>query len=231
MSGKVLGGRMALAHALVLDNRLRLTRRAFRRLSVIVAGLFAAGLVAPGSARAGIVLSSGSDSVTVGEIFTIPVSVSGTAGLTSYQFDLSFNPSVLEVLSFDDSTTDFATVATDEGGFLTGITGFIDNSAGLVSGIADSMNGVSGPGLTPGGTIADVTFEALASGTSGLTLSNAFLTDNNNFLSSATGDFTLASGDIRVPEPGTLSLLGIALLACGAARRARLTRRRSMFSI
>jgi hypothetical protein len=226
----VIGGRMALDHAVTLDNRLRLSRCAFRRLSVIFAGLFAAGLTAPGSSRAEIVLSSASDSVSVGEIFTIPVSVSGTAGLTSYQFDLSFNPSVLEVLSFDDSTTDFATVASDEGGFLTGITGFIDNSAGVVSGIADSMSFVSGPGLTPGGTIADVTFEALASGTSDLTLSNAYLTDNNNFLSSVTGDFTLASGEIRVPEPETLSLLGIALWALGAARRARRAQRNSPFS-
>jgi hypothetical protein len=136
-----------------------------RRLGVLLAALFVAAGIAPGAARASIVLSAGSDTVNVGDIFTIPISVSGTSGLTSYQFDLSLNPAIIEALSFDDSSTDFAAEATAEGGFLTGITGFIDNIGGNLSGVADAMSGNSGPGLAPSGTIVDITFEALSLGT------------------------------------------------------------------
>lgn len=185
------------------------------------------GLVAPGFSRAEIVLSIPSDTVTVGEVFTLPVSVSGTAGLTSFQFDLGFNPAILQVLSFDDSTTDFAAEASAEGGSLTGITGFVDNTAGLLSGIADSMSGNSGAGLTPSGTIADITFEAIHSGFSPLTCSNAFLTDNNNFLSSANEDFSLQCGDVTVPEPPAWSILGVTLFVLAAAQWLPRARRKS----
>jgi hypothetical protein len=187
--------------------------------------LFVGALIAPGSARCSIVLSAGSDSVHVGDIFAIPISVTGTAGLTSYQFDLSFNPSIIEALSFDDSATDFATEASNEGGFLTGITGFIDNSTGILSGVADSMSGNTGPGLTPDGTIADITFEALSPGTFALNLANAFLTDNGNFLFSGNRDFSLQNGSVTVvanaavPEPPLLPLFGAALLALAVARQ------------
>jgi len=75
------------------------------------------------------------------------------------------------------------------------------------------MSGNSGPGLTPAGTIADITFEALSPGISPLILSNAFLTDGGVPLSSANGDFVLQNGEIivrgtaAVPEPGTVLLL------------------------
>jgi hypothetical protein len=188
------------------------------RLGAALATIVAAAVIAAGPARAGLVLSVASAVSSVGDTFTIPITVSGAVGLTSYQFDLSCDPTILQVLGFDDSTSDFAAEATNEGGFLTGITGFIDNTSGLLSGVADSMSFVSGPGLTDG-TIADVTFEALSSGTSPLNLSNAFLIDNNNPLSSGNGDFGLVSGSARVPEPGSLSLLIAGSLALLAARR------------
>jgi hypothetical protein len=69
---------------------------------------------------------------------------------------------------------------------LTGITDFTDNVGGHLSGIADLIN-LAGS-LAPDGTLADITFEALAVGTTPLTLSNAFLTDNGIPLSSP-GEF------------------------------------------
>jgi Protein of unknown function (DUF1566)/Cohesin domain len=170
-----------------------------------------------GFSRATPVLSAGSATVNVGDMVTIPISIAGETGLTSFQFDLAFTPSIVEVLSFDDTGTDFETAALSQGGNLTGITGFIDNATGLLSGVADSMSGISGSGLTGAGVLADITFEALSPGVSPLILSNAFLTDGGAPLSSANGDFLLQNGQIvvrgtaAVPEPGTLLLLVAAL--------------------
>ena len=180
--------------------------------------------------RASAILSAGSDTVHVGDIFTIPISISGSAGITAFQFDLSFNPTIIKALSFDDSSTAFATEASNEGGSLTGITGFIDNTTGLLSGVADSMSGAFGVGLTDG-TIADITFQALSVGTTPLHLSNAFL----NFLDATNGNFILQDGSVTVlgpnggtvPEPGTLSLLVAAILTMGGSQLVSSRRNRS----
>jgi hypothetical protein len=188
-----------------------------RRTSLFLA-CFALGILAgSGVSRAAPVLSAGSATVNVGDMVTIPISITGAAGLTSFQFDLAFTPSIVEVLSFDDAGTDFEAAATSQGGNLTGITGFIDNTDGLLSGVADSMSGISGSGLTGAGVLVDITFEALSPGVSPLALSNAFLTDGGVPLSSANGDFALQNGQIvvggtaAVPEPGTVLLLVAAL--------------------
>jgi hypothetical protein len=166
------------------------------------------------------VLSAGSAAANVGDVVTIPISIASAAGLTSFQFDLAFSPSIVTVLSFTDIGTDFAAAASAGGGFLTGITGFIDDTTGRLSGVADSISGlVTGNGLTPAGTIVDIDFEALAPGVSPLTLSNALLTDNGIPLSSDNGDFALQNGQATVPEPATLLLFGAAFSGLAIVRR------------
>jgi hypothetical protein len=177
-----------------------------------------------GSSRASLVLSAGSAMVNVGDMVTIPISIAGATGLTSFQFDLAFSPSIVMVLSFSDTGTDFETAALSQGGSLTGITGFIDNTSGLLSGVADSMSGISGSGLTGSGVLADIVFEALSPGIPPLTLSNAFLTDGGVPLSSANGDFLLQNGEISVPEPSTVLVLMLALGVIGLLRRPAFTR-------
>jgi len=133
----------------------------------LASGLLGA-VAMPSPARAGPALpdlTAGSDTVHVGDVFTIPISVANVAGLTSFQFDLAFNLAVIKALSFTDSGSDFEAAATAGGGSLTGITGFIDNGTGLLSGIADSISG-PGTGLTPSGVIVDIEFQALAVGIS-----------------------------------------------------------------
>ncbi len=100
------------------------------RFAVAVACLVLSELALPSSSRADAipVLTAGSDTVHVGDVFTIPISIADVAGLTSFQFDLAFNPAIITALSFSDIGTDFEAAATAGGGFLTGITGFIDNS-------------------------------------------------------------------------------------------------------
>jgi hypothetical protein len=201
-----------------------------RTIIAAVTFLFAVPIV-PGASRAAPILAIGSDTVHVGDVFEIPVSISGASGLTSFQFDLAFNPAIVKVLGFDDTGTDFETAAINGGGSLTGITGFTNNTAGQLSGVADSMSGVFGPGLTSG-SLASIDFEALAVGVSALTLSNAFLTDNGLFLSSGNLDFGLQNGQVTVmaatavSEPSTLLVLiaGLALLAILRSPRIRLPR-------
>lgn len=109
------------------------------RILLAVAALLGASYAGLGRAEAAIpTLSAGSDTVFVGDTFSIPISIANASGLTSFQFDLGFDHTLLRAVSFDDSATDFAT-AVGSGGSLTGITGFIDNTTGILSGVADSM--------------------------------------------------------------------------------------------
>jgi Cohesin domain/PEP-CTERM motif len=200
------------------------------RFVLVLTCFLSCALAVPSASNAdGIVppmLTAGSDTVHVGDIFTIPISIASVDGLTSFQFDLAFNPGIIEALSFTDTSTDFETAANNGGGSLTGITGFIDNTTGLLSGIADSISGlVNGNGLTPSGVIVDIQFQALALGISPLTLSNSFLTDNGMPLSSDNADFLLENGQVTVigpaavPEPGTLVLLAAAFGGLAVLRR------------
>ena len=192
------------------------------RISLFLACFFLSAIAGSGFSRASLVLSAGSATANVGDMVTIPISITGATGLTSFQFDLTFNPSNVTALSFSDTGTDFETAAITQGGSLTGVTGFIDNTSGLLSGVADSMSGISGAGLTGSGVLADIHFDALSPGTSPLTLSNAFLTDGG-CRSSANGDFLLQNGQIvvpaQVPEPSTVLVLMVALGVMGLLHR------------
>jgi hypothetical protein len=207
-----------------------------RRIIFALICFLLAGVAGPSLPRAAVtpVLTAGSDTVHVGDVFTIPISIAGVAGLTSFQFDLAFDPTIITALGFTDVGTDFEAAAIAGGGFLTGITGFIDDTSGVLSGVADSISGLAtGSGLTSSGVLADIQFQALAAGISPLTLSNAFLTDNGAPLSSDDGDFLLQDGQVTVigpaivPEPGTLLLLAAALGAFGPLRRSRGEQRRT----
>lgn len=176
-----------------------------RRLLLTLASSCAL-LLSPGLSQASPIVFLGEVSdVMPGSVFTVPVLVSGATGLTAFQFDLSYDASILKALEFTDLGTGFESAALADGASLTGITGFL--LPGLLSGVADSMSGATG-GFT-GGTIVDIRFEAIAAGTSALTLSNVFL----DF--SELGADSIVNGSITVPEPSPLALvaLGFAALA------------------
>jgi hypothetical protein len=198
-----------------------------RLLLVVVAFLL---LFGGRPAEAVPIISAPFVTVGVGDTFTIPISITGATDLTSWQFDLGFNPIVVSALSFTDSGTDFEAAATSQGGVLTGITGFILSNQ--FSGLADSMSGlISGSGLQGNGSLAFLEFHALFPGVSPLTFSNVFLNLSDQGFERTNGQITVTGippPPPSVPEPTVLALLisGLALLG---ARRLAGRRRRDEF--
>jgi hypothetical protein len=139
---------------------------------------------------------------SVGSFFDVSVNIASVNDLYAFQFDVSFNPTILS----GTSVTEGAFLPA--GGATFFIPGSIDNIGGSISFTADSLltavSGVSGSG-----TLADLQFQALTAGTSPVNLSNIILLDSN--LSDI--PFTTANGSVSpVPEPSTMLLLGSGLI-------------------
>lgn len=137
--------------------------------------------------------------VKAGGIFTISVQIAGptVAGvptgvdnLYAYQFDLSYPSNLVEALVVKD------------GGFLAGggrtsfSKGLINNATGTVSNISETLFG-SASGVSGSGTLVNITFQAIASGTPQITISNITLIDSH--LSPIIIDDTPAQVSTSVP--------------------------------
>ena len=89
-------------------------------------------ILAPTFAEADPVISAPFVTEGVGDTFTIPISISDAVDLTFWQFDLAFNPTIVQANSVIEGTFMSAF----------GITlfspGVIDNTAGLISLVTDS---------------------------------------------------------------------------------------------
>ena len=173
-------------------------------------------LAVPGISRADI-LSVESTSVNVGGMINVPVTISGVSDLYAFQFDLSFNPSILQL----QSITEGPFLGTAGPTFF--IPGTIDNIAGTASFTVDTLIGsIPGascavPGSCPG-TLATFDFRAIGFGTSPLDLSNVVL------LNPAGNDIpvTAASGVVSaVPEVSSAWLLLTVLIGCALLRKIR----------
>lgn len=166
-------------------------------------------------------VSVGSATVTIGDTFTIPVSITDAVDLTSFQFDLSFNASILQVTVTGVTESDFFT----QGDITVFIPGAIDNTTGQILGVSDAL--IFQSPVNGSGVLANVEFTAIGAGTSLLMLSNVFL----NLLDSG---FTVTNGEVcvnpspaaptcgqagAVPEPGTVALLAMGLAVLTWRRR------------
>lgn len=155
--------------------------------------------------------------VQPGQNFSLDVRNAGVTDLYAFQFDLAFDPFILSATSVT------------EGPFLLGCgpgcfsEGTIDTIAGTIASIADTL---AGPvvGVNGSGTVATVTFHALALGTSPITLSNVILLDSHLGdipASTADGAVTVQAAT-GVPEPTTWLLLAtgcVGLLGYGWRRQ------------
>lgn len=149
-----------------------------------------------------------SATVNIGDIFNINFHIADAVDLTSWQFDLAYNPTILQANLVSEGTFLSSAGTT----FFT--PGVIDNTTGLISLVSTSYVDFTPP--SGSGVLASVQFTALSAGLSPLTASNVFL----NFLDSG---FTVNHGEVcvlgnsctgtggggggSVPEPSTWALL------------------------
>ncbi len=126
--------------------------------------------------------------------WTVPVTISNVSDLFGYEFDLAFNPAILQLETIQEGA--FLGTA----GGTSFVPGFIDNLAGTASFTGGSLSGF-GPGANGNGVLANFTFQAVSAGASPLTLSNVFLLDSNfNEIPAIVVD---GSVDATTPEPMT----------------------------
>ena len=144
----------------------------------------------------------------VGSSFNVFVNVSSVADLFAFQFNITFNPNIL------------SGVDVTEGSFLGGagttffIRGTIDNTAGTISFTSDSLIGLL-TGVTGTGTLAEITFSALAQGNSPINLSGVVLLDsglNDIAFETAAGSVNPVQTAVAEPESAVLVLLGLGVI-------------------
>lgn len=196
--------------------------------TLLVAVLLDAALLSVPVLTAETLLSPGSTDVSVDQIFTLPVSIAGVSDLYAFQFDLSFDPAILQLLSISEGSL------LPAAGSTMFIPGAIDNIAGTATTTADTMVGDI-QGASGNGVLVDFTFAAINPGTSSLSLSSGILLDS-------TFDripFTTMAGSVSVtassvPEPaglswiGSLAVTGMLLATNGGGAPQPRTRRREL---
>ncbi|MCA1957605.1 MAG: cohesin domain-containing protein [Nitrospira sp.] len=176
---------------------LHATTRKFRTwlLSSGLIGLVV--LCAPHQGQA-LLVTVDSAAANVGDSVVLNVDVVDAVDLTSWQFNLSYDPTILHA--------DLVT----EGPFLSsaGATlfspGIIDNTTGLISLVTDSFVDLIPP--SGSGVLATIQFTALNPGLSLVTMSNVFLNFTDSGVSVTNGSIAV------VPLPGTAGLMGVGLL-------------------
>lgn len=185
-----------------------------RDTSWAVVVLFLALSLSPGTSDAVPIVTAGSATVNVGDIFTIPISIADAVDLTSFQFDLSFIATILQVTATGVTEDPFFT----QGDITVFNPGFVDNTNGQILGVSDAL--IFQAPVNGSGTLVNIEFQAIALGVSPLTLSNVFLNLSDQGFLVAPGLVTV-TGAAPIPEPSTLALLALGLGVLGLRRRLR----------
>jgi hypothetical protein len=173
-----------------------------RRLAVIAAIWLSAA--APSLLATTMSIQPSTSAVIAGQVFTLSVEISGATDLYGYQFDVGFNPAVLQATS----VTEGAFLGT--GGSTIFLPGAVDNVGGTITNNADILNGAVS-GVNGSGDLVDITFQALAAGSSTVDIFNLIALNSfgQGLTVSASNATVNVSGGIvpTVPEPGTGLLL------------------------
>jgi hypothetical protein len=185
--------------------------------TLLVALLFASLVVlAPAFVEANGVTTISAPFVTVGvgDTFTIPISITGATDLTSWQFDLAFDPGIVTANSVTEGPfmSSFGTTLFGPG--------VIDNGVGLISLVTNAYVDLA-PNPSGSGVLGNIDFTALALGVSPLTFSNVFLNLLDSGFDIGNGQITVTGTPQPIPEPATLMLLGGGLALLSGRRLAK----------
>ena len=119
-------------------------------------------VVSPGT---GFTFSTDVTSVRVNDTFTVHISAEKVTDLAGWQFDVEFDPEVLEAVEAREG--DFLKTG---GGTTFFQQGTIDNTVGKITGLSAAL--ISADGITGSGSLLSVTFSAKAGGESQMALHN-----------------------------------------------------------
>ncbi len=164
-----------------------------------------------GAALAGTLsLAPPASTVPLGSPVTLDVNITDVSGLYAYQFDINFNPAVLAATGVAEG------VLFSSAGPTFFDPGTIDNAAGTITLIYDSLSGAV-PGVGPNGTIATISFNAIGYGTSSVDLANVSLLDSElgDIEATLSGATVTVADSTTVPDPAPFGLLLAALAAIG----------------
>jgi hypothetical protein len=175
-----------------------------RKQTALAAILFVTVVGIPSLAAAAIIsIAPTSEEIANGNTFTVDINIGSVTDLYGYQFDVSFNSTILQAVS------------SSEGSFLTtvGSTYFVpgtnDNSNGLLGATADTLLSAV-PGVSGSGTLATLTFQAIGSGTSTLSLGNVQLLDSSlNLIDGIASNGSITVAPVPLPAAAPLLLLGL----------------------
>ncbi len=144
----------------------------------------------------------------VGSFFDVFVDISNVTDLYAFQFDVSFDPTIISVVDVTEGAF------LPNGGSTFFIPGLIDNTAGTISFTADALIGAIS-GTSGSGTLAALNFQGLALGTSPVNLSNVIVLDSNfSDISFNTVGASVNVSSAAVPEPVSIILLDSGLVGC-----------------
>jgi hypothetical protein len=163
-------------------------------------------------------------SATPGSSLGVDVAISDIADLYIYQFSLAFDPTVLQA-----GTVSLGNFLESSGVATLGDPGLVDNAAGTISWVFNTLLGPTG-GVGGSGLLLHIDFATLAAGTSGLDFSDVLFLDSNGAdiaVNAVNGAVTVAAAPVDVPEPATWMLVGLGAVAAGALRRRRVPAARS----
>lgn len=149
----------------------------------------------------------------VGNTVLVDVVISGAVDLYAYQFSLLFNPAVLQ------ATTSAEGSFLPTGGSTFFVGGTVDNTAGAVNFTVGSLLGLL-PGVSGNGTLATLSFNAAAIGSSTLSFRDVLLLDSELLDITSTSQGGAVS---VVPEPSAWLMFGLGLVGVAGLARRRLS--------
>ena len=149
--------------------------------------------------------------IHAGDTFILDLSIENVFDLAGWQFDIAFDPAVLEAIEVNEG--DFLKA---QGGTTFFQSGTIDNTAGKITGL--SATRLNEDGITGTGTLLSVTFSAKGGGETQLSLSNFQLGSITGELINAGPheviiaiEGQLATGDVN--RDGQVSVLDLILVS------------------